>query len=144
MSMISIPWYLIFLQNPFDYVFHYAAVVGVQRTLENPLLVLNDIEGIKNILKLSSYSKVKRIYFSSSSEVYGEPIEFPQNENTTPLNWKLPYSIVKNLGEAISSPITHHKVWITQFLDFSIRTERIRTQILLFRNSLNWLRIICP
>jgi UDP-glucose 4-epimerase len=44
----------IFLQNPFDYVFHYAAVVGVQRTLENPLLVLNDIEGIKNILKLSS------------------------------------------------------------------------------------------
>ena len=90
----------IFLQNPFDYVFHYAAVVGVQRTLENPLLVLNDIEGIKNILKLSSYSKVKRIYFSSSSEVYGEPIEFPQNENTTPLNSKLPYSIVKNLGEA--------------------------------------------
>ena len=84
----------------FDYVFHYAAVVGVQRTLENPLLVLNDIEGIKNILKLSSYSKVKRIYFSSSSEVYGEPIEFPQNENTTPLNSKLPYSIVKNLGEA--------------------------------------------
>jgi len=90
----------IFLQNPFDYVFHYAAVVGVQRTLENPLLVLNDIDGIKNILKLSSYSKVKRIYFSSSSEVYGEPIEFPQNENTTPLNSKLPYSIVKNLGEA--------------------------------------------
>jgi len=90
----------VFLQYRFDYVFHNAAEVGVQRTLENPLLVLNDIEGIKNILKLSSYSKVKRVYFSSSSEVYGEPIEFPQNENTTPLNSKLPYSIVKNLGEA--------------------------------------------
>src|ERR1700741_2766817 len=34
----------------FDYVFHYAAVVGVKRTLKNPAMVLRDIEGIKNIL----------------------------------------------------------------------------------------------
>ena len=27
--------------------FHYAAVVGVSRTQENPIMVLNDIEGIK-------------------------------------------------------------------------------------------------
>ena len=33
-----------------DYVFHYAAVVGVQRTLDNPMAVLKDIDGIKNIL----------------------------------------------------------------------------------------------
>ncbi|MCB0380305.1 MAG: NAD-dependent epimerase/dehydratase family protein, partial [Flavobacteriales bacterium] len=30
----------------FDYVFHYAALVGVQRTLQNPVRVLNDITGI--------------------------------------------------------------------------------------------------
>ena len=42
----------IMLTNHFDYVFHYAAVVGVQRTQENPILVLNDIEGIKNVLQL--------------------------------------------------------------------------------------------
>jgi nucleoside-diphosphate-sugar epimerase len=40
------------------------------------------------------------VFFSSSSEVYGEPVEFPQNEHTTPLNSKLPYAIVKNIGEA--------------------------------------------
>lgn len=84
----------------FDYVFHYAAVVGVQRTLENPLMVLHDIEGIKNVLHLSKNTGVKRVFFSSSSEVYGEPVEFPQNEHTTPLNSKLPYAIVKNIGEA--------------------------------------------
>jgi len=28
----------------FDYVFHYAAVMGVQHSLANPLLVLNDLE----------------------------------------------------------------------------------------------------
>ncbi len=84
----------------FDYVFHYAAVVGVKRTLDNPLMVLDDIQGIKNILELSKNTSVKRIFYASSSEVYGEPVELPQNEATTPLNSRLPYSIVKNLGEA--------------------------------------------
>ncbi len=90
----------IFLSYSIDYVFHYAATVGVQRTLDNPVSVLNDIEGIKNVLNLSKNTPVKRVFYSSSSEVYGEPVEFPQNEHTTPLNSKLPYAIVKNIGEA--------------------------------------------
>jgi UDP-glucuronate decarboxylase len=90
----------IFDSYNFDYVFHYAAVVGVKRTLENPMMVLNDIEGIKNILSLSKNTGVQRVFFSSSSEVYGEPFEIPQNEQTTPLNSRLPYAIVKNVGEA--------------------------------------------
>lgn len=90
----------IFGRYNFDYVFHYAAVVGVKRTLENPIKVLDDIEGIKNILSLSKNSGVKRVFYSSSSEVYGEPFEIPQNEKTTPLNSRLPYAIVKNVGEA--------------------------------------------
>ena len=40
------------------------------------------------------------IFFSSSSEVYGEPVSFPQNEVTTPLNSRVPYAVVKNAGEA--------------------------------------------
>lgn len=90
----------VFYSHGFDYVFHYAAVVGVQRTLNNPDLVLNDISGIKNIVELSKNAEVKRVFFSSSSEVYGEPGEIPQNEETTPLNSMLPYAIVKNIGEA--------------------------------------------
>lgn len=90
----------IFYTYKFDYVFHFAAVVGVQRTLDNPLWVLNDIKGIENVLKLCKNTGVKRVYYSSSSEVYGEPVEFPQNEHTTPLNSRLPYAIVKNIGEA--------------------------------------------
>ena len=90
----------IFGRYNFDYVFHYAALVGVKRTLENPIMVLDDIDGIKNILSLSKNSGVKRVFYSSSSEVYGEPFEIPQNEKTTPLNSRLPYAIVKNVGEA--------------------------------------------
>lgn len=90
----------VMLAYQFDYVFHYAAVVGVQRTLDNPKMVLDDIEGIKNVLGLSKNTGVKRVFYSSSSEVYGEPVEIPQHEETTPLNSRLPYAIVKNLGEA--------------------------------------------
>ena len=90
----------VFYAYKFDHVFHYAAVVGVERTIKNPVMVLEDIEGIRNILSLSKNTGVKRVFFSSSSEVYGEPVEIPQNEKTTPLNSKLPYAIVKNIGEA--------------------------------------------
>jgi UDP-glucose 4-epimerase len=90
----------VMLSYKFDFVFHYAAVVGVKRTLEHPLWVLNDIKGIENVLNLSKNTGVERFFFSSSSEVYGEPFEHPQNENTTPLNSKLPYAVVKNVAEA--------------------------------------------
>lgn len=86
--------------HAFDFVFHYAAVVGVKRTIENPVMVLNDIEGIRNILQLSKNTGVKRVFFSSSSEVYGEPVELPQHEERTPLNSRLPYAVVKNVGES--------------------------------------------
>jgi UDP-glucuronate decarboxylase len=89
----------LFYRFQFTHVFHFAAVVGVQRTLANPLAVLRDITGLENILRLCKNTGVQRVYFSSSSEVYGEPFEIPQNENTTPLNSRLPYAVVKNLGE---------------------------------------------
>ncbi|WP_124980927.1 NAD-dependent epimerase/dehydratase family protein [Nonlabens xiamenensis] len=90
----------VMLSKSYDFVFHYAAVVGVQRTLDNPINVLNDIQGIKNILELSKNTGVKKVAFSSSSEVYGEPVSLPQIEDVTPLNSKLPYAVVKNVGEA--------------------------------------------
>ncbi len=89
----------VMLHYDFDYVFHYAAVVGVARTTDNPKLVLEDIKGLQNIFELSKNTCVKRIFFSSSSEVYGEPVHLPQHEHVTPLNSRLPYAVVKNLGE---------------------------------------------
>jgi len=90
----------IMLANHFDYVFHFAAMVGVQRTQDNPVKVLEDIQGIRNILNISKNIGVKRFFFSSSSEVYGEPVSVPQNEATTPLNSRIPYAVVKNVGES--------------------------------------------
>jgi UDP-glucuronate decarboxylase len=106
----------IMLAYRFDYVFHYAAVVGVKRTLDQPVKVLHDIHGIQNILTLSKNTGVKRVFYSSSSEVYGEPVEFPQNEHTTPLNSRLPYAIVKNVGEAFLK--SYHKEFGLEYTIF--------------------------
>lgn len=88
----------IFAQFKPDYVMHYAAVVGVKKTSNNPLEVFRDIEGIKNIAELSREYGVKKILFTSSSEVYGEPVKLPIAEDDT-FNGKWPYSLVKILGE---------------------------------------------
>jgi UDP-glucose 4-epimerase len=90
----------IFQTFGFDYVYHYAAVVGVKRTLDNPVMVLDDLQGIRNVLTLCKNTGVKRVFYASSSEVYGEPVHLPQHEHTTPLNSRLPYAVVKNAGEA--------------------------------------------
>lgn len=107
--------YPLFYQYNPRYVFHYAACVGVKRTLANPLWVLADIAGFEHVLNLSKDFRVDRVFFSSSSEVYGEPVELPQVENTTPLNSKLPYAVVKNIGEV------YCKTWQQEYgLDYTI------------------------
>ncbi len=106
----------IMFSHHFDYVFHYAAVVGVARTLKNPVKVLDDVEGIKNILNLSKNTGVKRVFYASSSEVYGESISYPQDEISTPLNSRLPYAVVKNLGEAFCT--SYHKEYGLEYTIF--------------------------
>lgn len=114
----------------FDYVFHYAALVGVKRTLDNPVMVLEDIQGIKNVLDLCKSTGVKRVFYSSSSEVYGEPVELPQHEHTTPLNSRLPYAIVKNVGEALCKSYQQDLDWNIPFLDFLIHMGQNKVQTL--------------
>src|SRR5690606_33147719 len=50
-----------------------------------------------------------------SSEVYGEPVELPQNEHRTPLNSRVPYAVVKNVGECF-----FRSYWQTYQLPFTI------------------------
>ncbi|MBI2541600.1 NAD-dependent epimerase/dehydratase family protein [Candidatus Woesearchaeota archaeon] len=89
----------IFWDYKFDYIFHYAAVVGVERTLQKGVSVLHDIYNMENICKFAADNGVKRVLYSSSSEVYGDPVHYPQNEDDTPLNARLPYAAVKSLSE---------------------------------------------
>ena len=71
-------------KKEFDYVFHYAAVVGVERTLLDPIKVLNDIQGVKNILDLCKVKKVKRIFFSGTP--YLIATSFKYSPSVTPID----------------------------------------------------------
>jgi nucleoside-diphosphate-sugar epimerase len=85
----------------YDYVVHYAALVGVLRTEENPLGVLNDLEGIRNVLDFCMKKKVKRFVYASSSEVYGNSANMPNKEGN-PLSIENNYSLVKLAGEKLA------------------------------------------
>jgi len=97
----------VFKNNKIDYIFHYAAVLGVKRVMENPLLVLPDIFGIENLLKLAKKNNVKKVVFASSSEAYGDTTELPLKEDTgreMVSNQSLYvhlYALVKLMGEKI-------------------------------------------
>lgn len=135
----------IMTSNSFDVVFHYAALVGVARTLAHPTEVLDDIQGIRSVLELSKNTGVQRVFFSSSSEVYGEPVEMPQHEMRTPLNARLPYAVVKSIGECFCrayhqehglpftilrffntyGPLQNEDFVISRFLNLALRNEDI-------------------
>ena len=89
----------LFRDHRIDYVFHYAACAGVERTLANPSLVFKDLEGIRNISELSRKFDVKKIAYSSSSEVYGNPSALPLEVGVSPINPTLPYAMVKATAE---------------------------------------------
>lgn len=96
----------VFEEHKFDYIFHYAAVLGVQRVIEQPLLVLDDIVGTRAIMELAKEYSIKKVVFSSSSEAYGHMAELPLKEDTgrelqNQTHSTSLYSLVKITGEQI-------------------------------------------
>lgn len=65
-------------------VYHFAAILGVDNSDKKPLETMKiNLEGSVNVFKSAIKAGVKRILYSSSSEVYGEPRELPIREDST-------------------------------------------------------------
>ena len=94
--------------NPYDIdkaidgcetVIHLAALVGVKSTEQRRLECLHiNIRGTTNVLDAAVKHKIKKIIFSSSSEVYGDQEKFPTSENAS-LKPKSNYGISKIAAE---------------------------------------------
>jgi len=82
-----------------DAVFHEAALVGVTRSVDNPLLTNEvNVTGTLNLLKASLEVGVKRFIYASSASVYGETEALPKKE-TLPTRPISPYATSKLAAE---------------------------------------------
>lgn len=82
-----------------NYVFHLAAIVGTQISMKDPSLTHEvNVTATLNLLRTYSGSKLRRLVFSSSAAVYGEPrrTPIPEDERTFPLS---PYGVSKLAAE---------------------------------------------
>lgn len=87
--------------NP-DIVFHLAAYANVRRAPEEAARVFEvNTRGTYNVLEAMRHTDCRRILFTSSCSVYGEPSEFPTTEQAPfPIQTSL-YGASKVAGEAL-------------------------------------------
>ena len=82
-----------------EVVIHLAASLGVKNTEENLYRCFQiNVKGTENVLDICLQKKIKRIIFSSSSEVYGEPLKNPIKEDAKTYG-KSFYAVTKLMGE---------------------------------------------
>ncbi len=91
----------VFAENDFDAVIHFAGYKAVGESVANPLKYYrNNIDSTISLLELMVKYGVKKIVFSSSATVYGDPEELPIKE-TSKLNVTNPYGATKLYIEGI-------------------------------------------
>lgn len=101
------------IKKQYDYIFHLAAIVGVNNVISKPYNVLyKNFQFLENVIQFSlNQKRLKRIFFFSTSEVYAGSIEtklirFPTPENqiiSLPelSNKRSSYLLSKIYGEAL-------------------------------------------
>lgn len=96
------------LPKDIDAAYHFAAINGTKYFYEIPEKILQvNIQGTLNFINWLSETSVKKIFFASSSEVYGFPKIFPTPETEPlivpdPTNPRFSYSSSKIVGETIT------------------------------------------
>lgn len=81
----------VFSKNKFDAVLHFAGFISMEESVKNPNMYFeNNVQGSKNVIEAMLQNNVKKIIFSSTAGVYGDPQKIPIPEDH-PKNPKNPY-----------------------------------------------------
>lgn len=92
---------IVFKENKIDAVIHFAGYKAVGESVAKPLMYYrNNLDSTLSLLELMVEYKVKKIVFSSSATVYGDPEELPIRE-TARLSVTNPYGATKLYIEGI-------------------------------------------
>ena len=91
----------VFTENKIDAVIHFAGYKAVGESVSKPLMYYrNNIDSTLSLLELMVKYEVKKLVFSSSATVYGDPEELPIKE-TAKLSVTNPYGATKLYIEGI-------------------------------------------
>lgn len=82
-----------------DEIYNLAAMNSIAKSVEQPMMTMDiNYGGLVRIVKAVESAKPScKIYHACSSEIFGEPVEYPQTECTKP-NPRNPYGISKCAG----------------------------------------------
>lgn len=82
-----------------EYVFHQAALGSVPRSVDDPTATNeSNVRGTLNMLQAALQAGVRRFIYASSSSVYGDSAQLPQEETHNPRPVS-PYAVSKLAGE---------------------------------------------
>ena len=88
-----------FKKKKIDIIFNFAAQAGVRYSIIKPdSYFFSNLIGFLNICDLAKLLKVKKVFFASSSSVYGDAKKYPVKE-TFDLNPKNIYGLTKKMNE---------------------------------------------
>lgn len=79
----------LFQEEKIGAVIHFAALIQVKESMENPgLYFKNNILGSLNLIEAAAKNKIKAFVFSSTAAVYGNPqvVPIPENHPINPIN----------------------------------------------------------
>jgi UDP-glucuronate 4-epimerase len=130
----------IFIKHKFDLIINLAAQAGVRYSISNPKEYMeSNIVGFFNIAELSRVHKIEKVFYASSSSVYGEQKKFPLKENTV-INPKNIYSLSKKNNEEIAEIYSNY--YNMNFIGlrfFTIYGEWGRPDMLILKYILSYL-----
>ena len=122
------------LNKKYEYIFHFAAQAGVRYSFDNPeKYVDSNIVAFANILNFFKNKKTKKIFYASSSSVYGEVKKFPCKESSQ-LNPKNIYAFSKVVNENLANFYSEkYKINIIGLRFFTCYGEWGRPDMFLFK-----------
>lgn len=92
----------VFASRHFDAVIHFAGLKAVGESVSKPWEYYdNNITGTLTLLDVMRQHRVKRIIFSSSATVYGDPVEIPITERCPKGQCTNPYGWTKSMLEQV-------------------------------------------